>query len=551
MTATLSESSLLTTPCSSTVFDTAVWLAKSLPEPIFLWYGGAPWSCRGCWQRQSHCSSCTQISVEFCDRVEFWNHEELEVISRGLNEQLKSSLEPQSIPLSNGRFMVAFRLEGQKKNDVPIVLTTMADDDTAEILCQITELAFERNAINKRFVELEEDLDIYAAQMSDNFEELSFLRSIAEVLEAFDLTSNLVEMAKVVLPRLRTSIKAQEVVLFLAARDNDRRGTRMVRCEPTELSDSVCTRLLSVYHLQGPKVPVIRNNCNSSENIESFPGVNSFILTPITKSGSVMGWLLAINRSYRKGFEDTTYLADKSRHEFGSEEAGLISSAASMLASHAYNCDLFRQREELVVRVVRALVNAIEAKDPYTRGHSERVAMFARRLAVEIGLDDADCKRIYLSGLLHDVGKIGIKDATLLKPGKLTEEEFNEIKSHPDLGWDILSELTQLHSALPGVVHHHEQYNGSGYPDGLKGEEIPLDGRIMAIADAFDAMTSDRPYRPGMPNEKAIEILQNGAGEQWDAALVFAFVRIMPEIIRIRDNYETPQHPPRTEPVLQ
>ena len=143
--------------------------------------------------------------------------------------------------------------------------------------------------------------------------------------------------------------------------------------------------------------------------------------------------------------------------------------------------------------MVRSLVSALDAKDEYTCGHSERVALYGKILAEQAGYTEEERDRLYLTGLLHDVGKIGVSDAVLKKADKLTDEEFAEIKRHPDEGWAILQDLKQLQYVLPGVLFHHERVDGAGYPDGLAGTEIPKDGRLLAIVDAYDAMTSDRP----------------------------------------------------------
>ncbi|MCA9240034.1 MAG: HD-GYP domain-containing protein, partial [Planctomycetales bacterium] len=140
--------------------------------------------------------------------------------------------------------------------------------------------------------------------------------------------------------------------------------------------------------------------------------------------------------------------------------------------------------------------------------------------------------------LLHDIGKVGISDDVLLKPGRLTDEEFDLIKQHPECGYKLLVRLAALGDLLPGVLHHHEAYDGQGYPHGLVGEDIPLTARILAVADAWDAMTSDRPYRPGMPWEKAMSILRDGAGGQWDARVVDAFFAIIEEVKEITLSWE-------------
>jgi putative nucleotidyltransferase with HDIG domain len=186
--------------------------------------------------------------------------------------------------------------------------------------------------------------------------------------------------------------------------------------------------------------------------------------------------------------------------------------------------------------MVRALTSAIDAKDPYTCGHSERVAKNAVRLATELGCDAQSVDTIYLAGLLHDIGKIGIDDQVLRKPGKLTEAEYEHIKLHTRIGHRILNDIPRLDDVLPIVLHHHEQWNGQGYPDKLAGEKIPVLARIMAVADSFDAMSSDRPYRRGMPDEKLDAIFREGAGQQWDARVIEAFFRIRDEMRAIADR---------------
>ena len=167
------------------------------------------------------------------------------------------------------------------------------------------------------------------------------------------------------------------------------------------------------------------------------------------------------------------------------------------------------------------------------------------RIGRELGLEEKICERLYLTGLLHDVGKIGVADSVLRKSGKLTAEEFEQIKQHPDKGWAILCDLEQLRYVLPGVLSHHERFDGKGYPDGLSGESIPLDGRILAVCDAYDAMTSDRPYRAGISQEMTEEEFRNGSGSQWDPRMVQAFFRAMPDIIRLRETYRPKPQPRR------
>src|SRR5690606_13199549 len=171
--------------------------------------------------------------------------------------------------------------------------------------------------------------------------------------------------------------------------------------------------------------------------------------------------------------------------------------------------------------------------DPYTCGHSDRVARIAVRIARHMGCTPSMLNTLYMAGLLHDIGKIGIDDQVLRKPGRLTEAEFEHIKLHPELGYRILSDLRQLSDVLPVVLHHHEQWDGGGYPARLKGEETPLLARITAVADAFDAMTSDRHYRKGLPREKVDEIFRQAAGQQWDPRVVEAYFACRDDIVEI------------------
>ncbi len=176
---------------------------------------------------------------------------------------------------------------------------------------------------------------------------------------------------------------------------------------------------------------------------------------------------------------------------------------------------------------VRALAEAVDAKDEYTRGHSQRVAEYARDLAAHCGYESGFVDLVFVTGTLHDVGKIGVPDVALKKPGKLSDEEFEMIKLHPALGEKIVSQIPELADTIPGIRGHHERYDGRGYPDALSGEEIPLIARILAVADTFDAMTSDRPYRKGLDRVIAYEAIISGKGSQFDPELAERFVQMM------------------------
>jgi len=188
--------------------------------------------------------------------------------------------------------------------------------------------------------------------------------------------------------------------------------------------------------------------------------------------------------------------------------------------------DLQKSAEEnrqLFIGTVKSLAAAIDGKDPYTRGHSERVSRFSVAIAQRLGLDDDEVEKIRISALLHDVGKIGIDDKILKKPAALTDEEFEVMRKHPQKGYKIMSQIPAMKEFLPGMYMHHEMVDGKGYPQGLKGEEIPLMGKIVAVADTFDAMTTDRPYQKAMKFEDAVARIESFVNTRYDAEVVGAF----------------------------
>lgn len=210
--------------------------------------------------------------------------------------------------------------------------------------------------------------------------------------------------------------------------------------------------------------------------------------------------------------------------EVSSFDRRLLQSAASYIGPMMRVAELFEQQQRLFLGTVRALTSSVDAKDPYTRGHSERVAHLAARLAGAMGWDEARVERVRLAGLLHDVGKIGVPERVLRKPGRLSDEEFAEIRRHPEVGHRILRDVPGLEDVLGGVLSHHERWDGRGYPHGLAGEEIPVVARMLGLADTFDAMSSNRAYRPGLPRERVLGEIARCAGTQFDPTLAPVFV---------------------------
>ena len=237
------------------------------------------------------------------------------------------------------------------------------------------------------------------------------------------------------------------------------------------------------------------------------------LVHPIERNGEVLGMLIAGG----KNGDDP---------QVSSHETKLMESISGMLGACMENAELYHRQHLTFLGTIRAMSAAIDAKDQYTQGHSERVAMLSAMLALEVGFTEEEAERIRISGLVHDVGKIGVPESVLCKPGRLTDEEFDQIKAHPQIGYEIMKEIPDLQDVLPGVLHHHERWDGNGYPSKLAGEDIPRMARIMALADTFDAMSSNRAYRTGMPREKVFAEFRKCAGTQFDPDLVEPFLAL-------------------------
>jgi HD-GYP domain-containing protein (c-di-GMP phosphodiesterase class II) len=181
-------------------------------------------------------------------------------------------------------------------------------------------------------------------------------------------------------------------------------------------------------------------------------------------------------------------------------------------------------KEENFLGILQALTHAIDAKSRWTAGHSARVAETAARLGLKLQMSESELRSLRIAAILHDAGKLGVREAVLDKPGRLEPEEYEEIKRHPSKGGEILSGIRSFTEVVPAVVHHHERWDGGGYPDGLVGEAIPLASRIITVADVWDAITDDRPYRAGFPRDEALRFMEEHAGKIFDPRLVRLFL---------------------------
>ncbi len=393
----------------------------------------------------------------------------------------------------------------------------------ANALEQMAQLLLEKWSGEKRSENLVTEVEQITSHLLATYEEISLLHRLTQNLK---ISRSETQLGRLALEWLADVLPVEGLAILLQ-QPGEASGTPEVRRGMSLLTYGSCPiadeedadRLVNHFGPQTLREPVVLNRPARHRADWPFPSVRGLIVVPLSEGEKIFGWLAAFNHS--------------EGDDFGTVESSLLGSVGAILGIHSGNIDLYRQQAEFLASVVRALTSAIDAKDPYTCGHSDRVARVAVRLAQELGCDEHTLDTIYLSGLLHDIGKIGIDDNVLRKPGKLTAEEFEHIKLHPELGYKILRDLKQLDQVLPVVLHHHEAWNGKGYPHGLAGEQIPLLARIVAVADSFDAMSSDRPYRKGMPLDKLEEILRDGAGQQWDAQVVDVFMKVREDIYEI------------------
>jgi len=231
------------------------------------------------------------------------------------------------------------------------------------------------------------------------------------------------------------------------------------------------------------------------------------------------------------------FVRDSDQQPFAAVELNLANTLIRMGTAILNNIIYVEKLNQTYLQHITSLVRAMEAKDSYTSGHSSRVAKMACELARYIRLDEPEIQLLKWAGMLHDIGKIGVRDDVLWKPGKLTNEEFDHIKMHPVKSYEVLEPLEALKNILPAVRHHHEHYDGSGYPDSLAGGNIPLHARILQVVDVWDALTSTRSYRKAMPYEKAMDIMRREAGTTMDPDLVNKFDKMMTQHLKNENNH--------------
>jgi putative nucleotidyltransferase with HDIG domain len=396
-----------------------------------------------------------------------------------------------------------------------------------EILQHTCELLLDYIESRQCIKDLQEETSNLSVHLTGKYEEISLIYRLTHNLK---ISKSDEELGRITLKWLEEVLPTKGLALqLIPISSKDELVTHYGRDSALLITHGDCpvdneqfSALIEHLDIEDNYRPVVLNQSITSREDWPYPSVRQMVVVPMAEGTNIFGWLAGFN-----------HLTDA---EFGTVEANLLNTVAAILGIHSGNIELYRQQSELLAGFVRAFTSAIDAKDPYTCGHSDRVARIAVRLAKELGCEEMMINTLYLSGLLHDIGKIGINDDVLHKPGKLSKEEYQHIKTHVDIGYRILHDMRNLKEVMPVLLHHHESWDGGGYPQNLSGEQIPFAARIVAVADSYDAMSSDRPYREGMSEAKIEEILRSGAGKQWDPAVINAFFSARDDIHKITQN---------------
>jgi len=374
----------------------------------------------------------------------------------------------------------------------------------------------------------EKQIEMVGTELAQTYEELVLLHKLSTNMKVTESDANFLQMACDCL----TEIVSVEGIAILLEKTVDNKQELVVTAGSglIDIDEQTAAILHSglIDEINSGKEALLDSEVDSAFKYDWPSNIKNIIAVPLyskekaeshfagrTHSGNyVMGLMVAINRIGKQDFDST--------------DVKLFNSVASGCAVFIENGRLFKDLKELFIGSLKALTSSIDAKDKYTHGHSERVAFISRwiaeRLSEQEHLDEEQIHIVYLAGLLHDIGKIGIEEVVLRKSGKLTEKEFSRIKQHPSIGAGILHEIKQMRDIVPGVLCHHERVDGKGYPGGLVGEQIPLTGKIVGLADSFDAMTSRRTYRDAMTVEQALAEIEKELGTQFDRKVGRAFL---------------------------
>ncbi len=376
--------------------------------------------------------------------------------------------------------------------------------DQAHSLCVMTESIIQDERAKQVACE---ELHTLSTNLASTYEELSLLYRISGSMK---VTQSTTEFLENICRELREVMNLTSAVAVLHPREHSGKSEQIVVAGTLPVSDEQLSQIASRYlepRLGASDRPIIENQFDEQAGHlgQAARKIHTLIATPLMSTDHCKGMLLGIN---------------KVGGDFDSIDLKLISSISSQAAVFLENHHLYEDLQDLLMGMLHALTASIDAKDPYTCGHSRRVALLSKKLAEMCGFYEERVRRVYLAGLLHDIGKIGMPESVLLKAGRLTDEEYADVKKHPEVGARILGGIPQMADLIPAILHHHERLDGHGYPQGMAGSDIPIEALIVGLADSFDAMTSSRTYRASMLLEAVVTEIRRCSGTQFDSHLV-------------------------------
>ncbi len=432
-----------------------------------------------------------------------------------LLEQINQRQQSLLTVIMTGFGTIETAIEAMKKGAYDYILKPFK----VEEVIHIVQRGLEKQRLQRENIQLREALSIYT--MSETLTKTLSLDTILDIIVNTVLEETAADVAT--------------LVLMNPSSGNFEERLRRSQAESKDGDDTEELNFVEILEHYREDLPILYHGTRANRFFNRFPGgkqLASFISVPLKIRLEIIGMLNIC--SFTRG------------HKFAEGQRKMLSILADRASSAIDNARLFENLQSTFQQTIQGFARAMEANDQYTHGHSDRVMQYSRQIAEGLHLGGEHIRRICTAALMHDIGKIGIPLDALKKPQKLTKAEYEMFKEHPDKGRRILEPIDFLKDIVPAVYHHHEQYDGTGYPLGLKGEEIPLEARILAVADTYDAMTSDRAYRAALSHEIAVAELKRCAGTQFDPRIVAVFIIEM-EKQRFFSDQNTSDNPPQEQ----
>ena len=360
-----------------------------------------------------------------------------------------------------------------------------------------------------------QQLEKVSTELSRTYEELVLLYNMSTSTKVTQSNATYLQMA---CDQITSLVNVEGIAIFLEKSIDEEKRLVLTAGSGVIAIDQLAADILQIRlaeQLKGGKEARLDSQVDSPFKYDWPDRLRNIIAVPLHSNDKIIGLMVATN------------IIDKP--DFDSIDVKLFNSVTNQCAVFIENNRLFEDLKELFIGSLKALTNSIDAKDQYTRGHSERVAFISRWIAERLSqhqpMEEDQIHKIYLAGLLHDIGKIGVNEAVLRKEGKFSEDDLKHIRAHSRIGADILADIKQMKDIVPGILYHHERVDGAGYPQGLTGDRIPLIGKIISLADAFDAMTSKRVYRDAMSIKRALAEIEKALGTQFDTEVGRVFIQ--------------------------